>query len=218
MKSFDSFFQSKLNKLESGSVESDFSSAESDFISEKKEKIAKRKPTGKKRGKSATELAKINKNYERNQLGSLSDSCQVQRDHGLDMQEKITKVRFNSADQINTQIPREAWEGSNSKTEYDFIEKTIEDKKLEARQKIDCKNKEKTGDVTSEPNKKDNNVDTDQREKSEDVKSESLEETCSVPPRSKIPQYAKKKKSKKISINNKKPSSFLPQPIRPIKL
>ena len=109
-------------------------------------------------------------------------------------------------------------EETETRSEYDFIEKTILDKKLEASQKIDCENKEKTGDVTPEPNKKDNNVDTDQQEKSEDAESDSLEESRPVPLRSKIPQYAKKKKSKKISINNKKPSSFLPQPIRPIKL
>ena len=204
-----------MNKVESESAESDYSSVEMELISERKAKIVNRKPTGRKRGKSAAELAAINKNYERNQRRSPSDSCQDQEDQALDLQEKTTRVRFNPGFQVDTDMPCEETE---TRSEYDFIEKTILDKKLEASQKIDCENKEKTGDVTPEPNKKDNNVDTDQQEKSEDAESDSLEESRPVPLRSKIPQYAKKKKSKKISINNKKPSSFLPQPIRPIKL
>ena len=220
MKLFDRFFSnSKLNKLESESYDSE-GSTESDLNWERKEKIRKRKPTGKKKRKSSAELEKINKNYERNQ--SLRGSWQFQKDEGsfgaregLDMQEKTTKVRFNSHSQINTQI---TWELSNSKTENDFIEKIIPDKKLEASQAIDCENKEKTGDVTSEPNKKDNNVDTDQHEKYDDVKSERLEVACTDHASSKIPQYAKKKKSNDISLNKKKPSSFIPKPISPIKL
>ena len=102
------------------------------------------------------------------------------------MQEKTAKVRFNSSFEINTEIP----EISKGKTEKDFIEKIIPDKKLEESQKIDSKNKEEIGDVTSEPNKNDNNVDTDQQGKSDDVKS--FESAWIVSVSSKISQYAGK--------------------------
>ena len=200
----DSLFEnSKLNKLESECYDSDCSNSEEAFVSKKTEKIKNRKPTGKRRRKSAAELEKINKNYEINQ--SLEDSWQVQEDWGLDMQEKTAKVRFNSSFEINTEIP----EIPTGQTEKDFIEKIIPDKKLEESQKIDSKNKEEIGDVTSEPNKNDNNVDTDQQGKSDDVKSAWV-----VSVSSKIPQYAGKRRSE-ISESSKKPSSLLPRPIRP---
>ena len=201
-----------MNKLESECYDSDCSNSEEGFLSEKTEKIKNRKPTGKRRRKSPDELEKINKNYEINQ--SLENRWQVPEDWGLDMQEKTARVRFSSSSEINTEIP----EIPTIQTEKDFIEKIIPDKKLEASQAIDCENKEKTGDVTSEPNKKDNNVDTDQHEKYDDVKRERLEVACTDHASSKIPQYAKKKKSKNISLNKKKPSSFIPKPISPIKL
>ena len=192
-----------MNKLESECYDSDCSNSEGAFISKKTEKIKNRKPTGKRRRKSAAELEKINKNYEINQ--SLEDSWKVPADWGLDMQEKTAKVRFNSSFEINTEIQ----EISSGETEKDFIEKIIPDKKLEESQKIDRKNKEEIGDVTSEPNKNDNNVDTDQQGKSDDVKTAWI-----VSVSSKIPQYAGKRRSE-ISKSSKKQASLLPRPIRP---
>ena len=198
-----------MNKLESEWHDSDCSSSEEAFVSQKTEKIKNRKPTGKRRRKSAAEWETLNKNYEINQ--SLEDSWKVPADWGLDMQEKTAKVRFNSSFEINTEIP----EISEGKTEKDFIEKIIPDKKLEESQKIDSKNKEEIGDVTSEPNKNDNNVDTDQQGKSDDVKTaDSFEPAWIVSISSKIPQYAGKRRCK-IAESRKKPSSLLPKPIRP---
>ena len=192
-----------MNKLESECYDSDCSNSEEAFVSRKTKKIKARKPTGKRRRTSAAELKKINKNYEINQ--SLENSWQVRGDLGLDMHEKTAKVRFNSSFEINTEIP----EIPTGQTEKDFIEKIIPDKKLEESQEIDSKNKEEIGDVTSEPNKNDNNVDTDQQGKSDDVKSAWI-----VSVSSKIPQYAGKRRCE-ISESSKKPSSLLPRPIRP---
>ena len=192
-----------MNKLESECYDSDCSNSEGAFISKKTEKIKNRKPTGKRRQKSAADLKEINKNYEINQ--SLEDSWKVPADWGLDMQEKTAKVRFNSSFEINTEIQ----EISSGETEKDFIEKIIPDKKLEESQEIDSKNKEEIGDVTSEPNKNDNNVDTDQQGKSDDVKTAWI-----VSVSSKIPQYAGKRRSE-ISKSSKKQASLLPRPIRP---
>ena len=160
----------------------------------------------KRRRKSAAELEKINKNYEINQF--LEDSWQAPEDERLDMQEKTSKVRFNSSFEINTEIP----EIPSGHAEKDLIEKIIPDKKLEESQEIDSKNKEEIGDVTSEPNKNDNNVDTDQQGKSDDVKS--LKPAWIVSVSSKIPKYAGKRRCE-ISESRKKPSSLLPRPIRP---
>ena len=195
-----------MNKLESECYDSDCSNSEGAFISKKTEKIKNRKPTGKRRQKSAADLKEINKNYEINQ--SLEDSWKVPADWGLDMQEKTAKVRFNSSFEINTEIQ----EISSGETEKDFIEKIIPDKKLEESQKIDSEDKEEIGDVTSEPNKNDNNVDTDQQGKSDDVKS--LKPAWIVSVSSKIPKYAGKRRCE-ISESSKKPSSLLPRPIRP---
>ena len=192
-----------MNKLESECYDSDCSNSEGAFISKKTEKIKNRKPTGKRRQKSAADLKEINKNYEINQ--SLEDSWKVPADWGLDMQEKTAKVRFNSSFEINTEIQ----EISSGETEKDFIEKIIPDKKLEESQKIDSEDKEEIGDVTSEPNKNDNNVDTDQQGKSDDVKTAWI-----VSVSSKIPQYAGKRRSE-ISKSSKKQASLLPRPIRP---
>ena len=188
-----------MNKLESECYDSDCDNSEEAFVSKKTEKIKNRKPTGKRRRKSAAELEKINQKYEINQ--SLENSWQV----GEDMQEKTAKVRFNSSFEMNTEIP----EIPTDQTEKDFIEEIIPDKKLEESQKIDSKNKEEIGDVTSEPNKNDNNVDTDQQGKSDDVKSGWV-----VSVSSKIPQYAGKRRCE-ISESRKKSSSLLPRPIRP---
>ena len=192
-----------MNKLESECYDSDCSNSEGAFISKKTEKIKNRKPTGKRRQKSAADLKEINKNYEINQ--SLEDSWKVPADWGLDMQEKTAKVRFNSSFEINTEIP----EIPSGHAEKDLIEKIIPDKKLEESQEIDSKNKEEIGDVTSEPNKNDNNVDTDQQGKSDDVKTAWI-----VSVSSKIPQYAGKRRSE-ISKSSKKQASLLPRPIRP---
>ena len=126
------------------------------------------------------------------------------------MQEKSTKVRFNSGSEINTQMPEVS---RDNQTENNFIEKIIPDKKLEVSQAIDSENKKEIGDVTSEPNKKDDNVDTDQQELSDDGRSDSPEKNRSSSVSTKIPQYIKPKKCN-ISMNNKKPSSFLPRPIK----
>ena len=91
-----------------------------------------------------------------------------------------------------------------------FSQPRNSDKKLEESQKIDSKDKEEIGDVTSEPNKNDNNVDTDQQGKSDDVKSGWRIVSVS----SKIPQYAGKRRCE-ISESSQKPSSLLPRPIRP---
>ena len=192
-----------MNKLESECYDSDCSNSEGAFISKKTEKIKNRKPTGKRRQKSAADLKEINKNYEINQ--SLEDSWKVPADWGLDMQEKTAKVRFNSSFEINTEIP----EIPSGHAEKDLIEKIIPDKKLEESQKIDSEDKEEIGDVTSEPNKNDNNVDTDQQGKSDDVKTAWI-----VSVSSKIPQYAGKRRSE-ISKSSKKQASLLPRPIRP---
>ena len=198
-----------MNKLESECYDSDCSNSEGAFISKKTEKIKNRKPTGKRRQKSAADLKEINKNYEINQ--SLEDSWKVPADWGLDMQEKTAKVRFNSSFEINTEIP----EIPSGHAEKDLIEKIIPDKKLEESQEIDSKNKEEIGDVTSEPNKNDNNVDTDQQGKSDDVKTaDSFEPAWIVSVSSKIPRYAGKRRCK-IAESRKKPSSLLPKPIRP---
>ena len=208
MRIFDSFFSnSKLNESE---TEFASDSSEFEFVSPKSEKIQNRKLTGKKGRKSSAELKRINQNYERNisSQGGWRATEESGSNLKLDMQEKSTKVRFNSGSEINTQMPEVS---HDNQTENNFIEKIIPDKKLEESQAIDSENKKEIGDVTSEPNKKDDNVDTDQQEQSDDERSDSPEKNRTSSVSSKIPQYIK---PKKCNISMKKPSSFLPRPIK----